>query len=457
MEVVKATFKKDFQKYLRDLEEMVAIPSVSFEGFKPEPIAQMVGWLKNRLKGAGFENVEEIQSPYKHPFVFAEKHVSANAPTLLLYAHYDVQPEGRLAFWKSHPFQATTREGPRGLRMYGRGTADDKAGILVHIAAVESFKNKLPVNIKLLIDGEEEIGSPGLEKLLLENPERFACDAIVVTDTANLDSGEPGLTISLRGIVELLIEVQGMEAPLHSGLWGGPIPDAAMGLAKILSQLVDEEGKVAVPGVAKAGLPLQIRSTGNRAESFREQARLFPGVEILSSSPNPVESTWNEVSVAVNALEASSRAQAGNILVDRAWAKVTLRVAPGHDPKQIRQSVEKFLKEKTPWGLRLTLKQESEDAAPWHTTLDHPAFEGALKALSRGYGAEAHPIGCGATIPFVRPFVEALGGVPALLLGVEDPYTNAHGENESLLLSDFEKACLSEIFLFEELKERIAK
>lgn len=454
-------FEKNWDKTLEDLKNLIRIPSVSFKGFPKEQVQKSAGAVAELLTECGLKNVEILKMGDAHPYVYGEWLEAPDAPTLLLYAHHDVQPPGRSEVWKTKPFDPTTKEGPGGLRLYGRGSADDKAGIMIHVASIASYlktEGRLPVNVKVLIEGEEEIGSGHLYSFLQQYQDRLSSDVLILTDTTNFDCGVPGLTTSLRGMVGVEIELRALEKTVHSGMWGGPLPDVAMGMSLLLSKLVDEEGRIAVPGIRDL-MPSLDRAEEDRLRSlpfdlsrFREQAGLSKGVPVLRPESSPYQQIWREAHIMVNAIQSSSREQAGNVLNDTAWAKVSIRLAPGMVAKEVNQVLCDFLRENTPWGLQLDLHADFS-ADPWLTDPNGPkksAFQAASRALKKGYGKDPVYMGCGGSIPFVQPFAQAMGGAPALLFGVEDPYTDAHGENESLLIEDLKKACRSQIYVFEE-------
>jgi acetylornithine deacetylase/succinyl-diaminopimelate desuccinylase-like protein len=456
-------FEKNFDSHLEDLKTLVRIPSISFPDFDHAELRKSAEAVAALLKKRGLENVEILTIPGTFPYVYGDLIRDPKLPTLLLYAHHDVQPPGREELWHTLPFDPVALDGPGGERLYGRGTADDKAGIIVHTAAIASYleaADGLPVNVKVIIEGEEEIGSEHLAEFLSRYRDKMKADVMVLTDTANYDCGIPSLTVGLRGLVGLDLEVRSLSKTIHSGMWGGPIPDPVLALAKILSGMVDENGDIAIPAIRELVPELtpkmeeSLQTLPFDESHFREQAGLVPGAKLFNSNPPALARLWFKPSLSVNAIQASSRKQAGNIINDAAWARLTIRVAPGMDAETVCRHLKDYVKSMLPWGLELKIDEEP-CVNPWstdpHAGRNKNAFAAADKALEKGYGVKPVYMGCGATIPFVKPFADVLGGAPALLIGVEDPYTNAHGENESLLISDFKKAILGQIYLFDEI------
>lgn len=447
-------------EHVADLKALVAVPSVGAEGYPADPMRRSAEEVARVLRARGLQGVRLLEIEGAPPYVYGEWLGAAGEPTLLLYAHHDVQPAGEEARWKSPPFQASEREG----RLYGRGTADDKAGVIVHSAAVGSWlaaSGSLPINVRILIEGEEEVGSGHLGELLARHHSLLAADALVITDTANFDTGLPSITTSLRGVVGLDVEVRALEGSVHSGMWGGPIPDPVMALCRMLSTLVDADGAIAVPGILERVRPLTAEEQASLAAlpageaDYRKQAGMLPGTQMLGGR-SPYETNWRQPSITINAIQASSRAEARAIVCDRAWARVGVRLVPDLDPAATAAAVAEHLKAAAPWGVSVEVKV-GHGSPWWYTDPGTPLFQAASRALEEGFGRAPLFIGCGGSIGFVEPMTRDLGGIPALLIGVEDPYSNAHSENESLSLDDFGKAIRSEILLFEKLAQSLAR
>jgi acetylornithine deacetylase/succinyl-diaminopimelate desuccinylase-like protein len=449
---------RHFDATIDELVGLAKIPSISAAGFDPAEVSRSAERVAELFSGAGLHGAEILRIPGAHPYVTAQwLDAGPGAPTALIYAHHDVQPPGRLEHWQTPAFEPTRR--PDG-RLYGRGVVDDKAGILLHLAAIRAWldvRGSLPINVKLIIEGEEEIGSDHLAEFLRTHRERFDADVLILSDTANLDTGIPSLTTSLRGMIAVDVTLRAIDHPIHSGMWGGPVPDAATSLAVLLARLVDHSGEIRIPGLLD---DVPVLSAGQRAEldelpfdeaAFRRDAGMRQGLRLIGDERYSVyERIWRRPSLAITALEGMPLAIAGNQLIAEAKARIGIRLAPGQDADRVARLLVDFLKSDPPHGV--TLELEVTTAVPgWRTTPEGPAFDAARRALAAGFGREPVEIGCGGSIPFVGPFSSVLGGIPSLLLGLEDPPCNAHGENESLDLDDFRSACRSSAHLLAEL------
>jgi len=457
-EQVMAALERGFDQALADLVELARIPGVSAPGFDPAQLERSADCVARLLERSGLDGVELLRLPGAHPYVVAEKRAARpGAPTVLVYAHHDVQPPGRLDRWSTPAFEPTLRGDGR---LYGRGVVDDKAGLLLHLAALRAWlatEGAPPVHVKLIVEGEEEIGSGHLAEFLRRHRERLAADVVVLSDTANLATGVPALTTSLRGLVAVDVTVRALDHPIHSGFWGGPVPDAATALARLLARLVDDAGVILIPGLLDdvpalgADQRAALDALPCDEAAFRADAGMLPGTRFAGEPERSLyERIWYRPSLAFTALEGMPLATAANQLIAEASARVGVRLAPGQDAERVARLVTECLRRDPPAGVHVSTRLVT--ATPgWKTEARGPAFDAARRALAAGYGRAAVEIGCGASIPFVGPFCEVLGFVPALLLGLEDPPCNAHGENESLDLGDFRRAARASAHLLADL------
>jgi len=450
-------FARNRSAFLNDLKDLVRIPSISFPGFDHKPIRRCAEAVADHLKTAGLKDVRFLEAGTGNPSVFAQMIDMPGKPTILMYAHYDVQPVGREDLWTTSPFEPSERNG----RLYGRGSADDKGGVAMYLATLGSYlqtSGDLPVNVKVLIEGEEEIGSSNLYTILENSRSLLSADAVLIADSENFDKGIPTLTVSLRGIVTVNVEIRSLESSVHSGTWGGPLPDPVIALSRMIASLVDDAGRPAIPGLSDAVRTLSpadkisLDSLPFNEAVYRRQAKLLDASKIIGGEGSVYEKMWYRPSITVNAIEASSRKQAANIINDMAWARIGIRIVPDMDPVRTLDLLISYLREHAPWGLQVSIQPESPSQW-WKTDTKGPVFEAALDALEKGYGKKPVVAGAGGSIPFVQKITEALGGVPALLFGVGDPLSAAHSENESLLISDWEKGCISIINLLDGLRE----
>ena len=424
-----------FPSFRARLEGLVRIASVSASGFDPGEVRRSAEAVQGTLAGIGFEEVRLLEVAGAHPAVFGARWVSQSAPTVLLYAHHDVQPPGDLAQWISDPFVPVERDG----RLYGRGASDDKAGLIVHVGALEALGAGLPANVKVFVEGEEEIGSAHLPAFLATYAEELAADVIVVTDAGNWRVGQPAFTTTVRGLVDCEVEVRTLKSGVHSGLFGGVLPDALSALSRLLASLHDEQGRAAVAGlVASDADPLDLTEP-----EIREQAGAVDGVELVGTGSLTAR-MWTHPAISVLGVDAPSVTGAINQLVPVARAKVSLRVAPGDDPERAFGALRRHLEAHAPWGAQVTVTRGPGSAAPVTLDTSGPAFEAFRTGMREAWGREPVTIGVGGSIPFVGAFAEAFPRAEILLTATGDPTSRIHGPNESQDLNDLRKACLAE-------------
>jgi acetylornithine deacetylase/succinyl-diaminopimelate desuccinylase-like protein len=424
-----------------DLERLVRIPSVSADPAAAAHLQASAAEVAGLLRRAGLPEVEVLAVEGGQPAVLGRRPGPPGAPTVLLYAHHDVQPAGDRAAWDSDPFEPQVRRG----RLYGRGAADDKAGIAVHLAALRAHGDRLPVGVTVLVEGEEEIGSPALARFLAAYSGRIPADVLVLADSANWTAQVPSLTTSLRGGANVTVEVQALRHGVHSGLYGGPVPDALTALCRLLATLHDERGDVAVAGLARGTAdPLDLTEDQLRADSG-----LLEGVQLIGTG-SLTERLWARPAIAVIGIDAPPVDAASNTLLPAARATVSLRVAPGDDETRARAALAAHLTSHAPWGVQVTV-QPGGAVAPYAVRAGGRAYRAAHAALAQAWGRPAVDMGVGGSIAFVTAFARFAPGAEILITGVEDPDTRAHGPNESLDLAVFERACLAETLLLRNL------
>jgi acetylornithine deacetylase/succinyl-diaminopimelate desuccinylase-like protein len=425
-----------------DLEALVRIPSVSADPARAEEVRRSADVTAELFRAEGFDDVRILTADGGAPAVVARRPAPAGAPTVLLYAHHDVQPVGDPADWDSDPFEPTER----GDRLYGRGAADDKAGIAAHLAAVRAHGADLPVGVTVLIEGEEEVGSPTLEAFLAEHRALLAADVIVIADSGNWDIGEPALTTSLRGLVDCFVEVRTLDHGVHSGMWGGVVPDAVTAMVRLLATLHDDRGDVAVAGLV-SGPAADVEYPLDRV---RAESGIADGVELIGSG-SVVERLWTRPSITTIGFDATRTAYASNTLIPTVKAKLSVRLAPGDNAREAMDRVREHLEKHVPWGARLTFTP-GEYGEPIRIDATGPAYDAARAAFREAWdGVEPVDMGVGGSIPFIAAFKEAFPDASVLVTGVEDPDTRAHGANEGLHLAEFERVCLAEALLLHHL------
>ena len=428
-----------------DLESLVRIPSVGFPGFDPVHMRESAEATAVILEKAGYQNVRVIEVPDGHPAVYGEVLVEEGSPTVLLYAHHDVQPEGLADQWKTPPFEPDERDG----RLYGRGVCDDKSGIMMHAAALMAFDGQPPVNLKVIVEGEEECTTAHLDFLIREHAELLRADAVVVADSGNWSKGQPALTTSLRGAIEVRIQLRTIEKALHSGAYGGPVPDAIMSMSRLIASLHNDDGSIAVEGLASGeaeGAP-QIDE-----REFLSKAGVLDGVRRLGGGPIP-DQIWRGTSISVVGMDVPSVREASWQLVPVATATVTMRIPPGQDPEAAADALVAHLEANVPWGAHAQI-EVVDVSQPFETPPSGHFFIAHSRALADAWGVEPVYMGEGGSVPIVPLLAEVMPGIEVLLTGPADEDCAAHSLDESIDLGEFELSCLAEaLFLANAAKE----
>ncbi len=449
--------EKNHEGIVRGLADLVAIPSISTDGEHTAEIERTAKLTCDQMRDAGLNNVEVLRVGNSLPYAYGEwLEAGPSKPTVFLYAHHDVQPVNYVEQWKSDPWKLTRRDG----RLFARGSADDKAAISAFLGAIAAYRktsNQLPVNIKMVVEGEEEIGSKNLMKFFDVYRDKIKSDVIVVCDTENIEVGLPCITYSLRGIVQVHVEVRTAAIPVHSGMAGGALPDAAIALNAILGRLYWKNSAVDIPGLYTDVRPVTEKERAVFRKLPWDDAKFRDDVGVVPSAHYAVEEglsvyeqTWRRPAVTVVAQEASSIKSVSNQVLPKAEAIISVRIVPDQKPETVAKCLQEFFMKDAPWGAQVTVKPQGS-VKWWMTDPNGPAFECAMSALRDGFQKEPVGIGSGGTIGFVGPLADLFGGAPALLLGIEDPASNAHAPNESLHEGDFKKLMNSLARLFENL------
>ena len=442
---------------LADLGRLVRIPSIAFPGFDQAEVHRSAEAVATLARDTGLFDTVEVRTAaipgtteQGSPAVLATRAARNGRPTILLYAHHDVQPAGDEALWESAPFEPTVRSG----RMYGRGAADDKAGIMAHIAALRALKDAVgedfDLGVALFFEGEEEAGSRSFAQFLSDNADALRADVIVVADSGNWDQNTPALTVSLRGNTRFTMRVRTLEHASHSGMYGGAVPDAMMATVKLLATLWDEDGAVAVEGL----LERDAETPDYSEETLRDEAGLPAGVSPIGRG-TILSRIWNKPSITVTGIDAPSVVNASNTLSPEVSVVLSCRIAPGQSARDAYAAIEAHLRAHAPFGAQLEFTDQDfgdgflVDTSGW-------AVEAARDALHGGYGVAPVDMGVGGSIPFIADLVREFPGAQILVTGVEDPHGKAHSPNESLHLDTFRHAVISEALLLEKLDSRTA-
>ncbi|AOT05640.1 dipeptidase [Arthrobacter sp. U41] len=441
---------ESFDTTIAQLKELVAIPGIAWPSFDAAPLNASADAVAQLVRGNGFHDVRILRCDKADgtpggPAVVARRPAAAGKPTILLYAHHDVQPTGDLALWETEPFTAVERDG----RLYGRGAADDKAGILAHIAAYAAVTrvlgDELGLGVTFFFEGEEEAGSPTFRTFLETHRELLRADVIVVADSSNWKVGIPALTTSLRGLVDGTIEVKVLDHAVHSGMFGGPVLDAPTLLSRLIATLHDDEGNVAIAGlVSRDDVSVDL----SEAE-YRADASLLDGVR-LAGTGTIASRMWTKPALSIIGIDAPAVDVASNTLLPRARAKFSLRLAPGQDPAEAMDAVRRHVEANAPFGAHVVFTP-GESGNSFLTDTSSKAASVAMWALGEAWGVPAVETGIGGSIPFIADLTELYPAVQILVTGVEDPDSRAHSANESLHLGDFRNAIVAEALMLARL------
>lgn len=459
----------DFERTVQELSDLVRIPSVSWPAFEATHVAQSAEAIAHMLRGirlgqsALFDIVDVRRAPVEgdegaadpelgQPAVVARREARNGRPTVLLYAHHDVQPPGKDEDWLSPPFEPTPRDG----RLYGRGAADDKAGVMAHIGAIRALAESLTgagvdlnLGIALFIEGEEEWASQSFGNFLRENRELLAADAIIVADSSNWDVETPALTVALRGAVAFNVRIETLDRASHSGMFGGAVPDAMLAAVRLLDTMWDADGAVAVAGLGGADLAVPDYSEAR----LREETGLLDGVapigrgEILSR-------LWAQPAISITGIDAPDVANASNTLIPSTRVRVSARIAPGQDPEAAYSALKQHLETHAPFGAKLTFEDAGLGQAFLVDTSGQAVSE-VRQAMADAWEKAPVDIGVGGSIPFIAELVEEFPDAEILVTGVEDPDGRAHSPNESLHLETFRKSLLTEALFLARLNQRL--
>jgi acetylornithine deacetylase/succinyl-diaminopimelate desuccinylase-like protein len=438
----------DMPRTITELGRLVRIPSMGYPDYDPAHVRASAEATREILHEAGVENARLLELDGGHPAVFGELLVPDGAPAVLLYAHHDVQPEGPVDQWDTPPFEPVLRDG----RMYGRGAADDKSGIVVHAAAIRALlaDGDPPVTIKVLIEGEEECSTEHLPQLVQGHADLLRADVAVIADGGNYRTGVPTLNASIRGVTDIVVQVRVLPRAQHSGAYGGPIPDAITALSRMIASLHNDEGDVAIEGLKR----FEWEGTQIPEDEFRDESGVLGSVELLGSG-TIADRLFASPAVAVLGVDAPAIGGSSNQIVPVARARVSLRLAPGDDPSAARQALVEHLRDRAPWGVEVTFEGSSGFEAGHGYLVDtsSPTSRAAMKALAQAYGRDAIEVGSGGSIPLVPMLTETFPGIEVLIWGAMDERSFIHSVNESVDLTEIERIALAEALFIKSLGE----
>ncbi|MCH8300857.1 MAG: dipeptidase [Candidatus Marinimicrobia bacterium] len=444
--------EKDENRYLEELKEFVRIPSISADPEKVDKMIDCANWVKGQLDNMGMENTEIIETK-GHPSVYGEWCKAEGKPTILIYGHYDVQPVDPVDLWDSPPFEPTVKNGG----LYGRGTVDDKGQILLHMKAVEAHlqaEGELPINIKFLVEGEEEVGSKNLVPLIKDNLEKLKADLILISDSSMFAKGMPSICYGLRGISYFELRVKGTNGDLHSGSFGGAVINPANALARIIAKLKDEKGRILIPGIYDDVLPLtdeERKVFANLPHDDEKYRKMLGAPELFGEEGySTLERVWARPCLDVNGIISGYTGEgAKTVIPAKASAKISLRLVPNQTPDRVEELFRKYIEEIAPPSVEVEI-ETLHGGMPYISPIDNPIFDSVREALKKGFKADTVAIREGGSIPIVTDFTELLKS-PVILIGFGLPDENAHAPNEWIDLENYQKGILSMAYLYEGL------
>jgi acetylornithine deacetylase/succinyl-diaminopimelate desuccinylase-like protein len=439
-------------RYIEELKQYLAIPSISALPAHAADVKKCAEWTADEMRRVGLQNVRLVETP-GNPIVYGEWLQAPGAPTILFYGHYDVQPVDPLELWESPPFEATIRDG----EIYARGAADDKGQVFMHLKAIEAHlkkAGKLPINIKVIVEGEEEVGSNNLDEFVRKNKALLAADVVVISDSAMFDRGVPSICYSLRGLAYFQIDLRGTKSDLHSGVFGGAVANPAMVLAQILAQMKERGGRIKIPGFYEdvRELSAEERAEWKKLPFNEKKYKKDLGAPKLAGEKEftVLERVWARPTFEVNGLLSGFTGDGAKTVIPAvAMAKISMRLVPDQHPDKIAQLFEAYIKKVAPPTVELKVTR-MHGGKPWITEYSNPYVQAAGRAIEQGFGRT--PVFCreGGSIPVVSTFQEELG-IPAVLFGVGLPDENAHAPNERLDLTNFHNGIVASAVLYQEI------
>jgi len=435
----------DMPRTVAELERLVRIPSIGHPGYDPAQVRNSAEATAEILRSAGVQDARLLELDGGHPAVVGEIPGPPGAPTVLLYAHHDVQPEGMAEDWQTQPFEPVVRDG----RLYGRGSADDKSGIVVHAAALRALGVPrgagVPSTVRILVEGEEECSTEHLPELVGENADLFRADVAVVADGGNERTGVPTIGTSVRGVADCRVTVRVLPIAQHSGAFGGPIPDAITALCRIIATLHDDRGDVAIDGLQR----FEWAGTQVAERSLRDDARVLGPVELIGTG-TIADRLFARPAVAVLGFDAPRVAGSSNQIVPEASARVSLRLAPGDDAERARDALVDHLLRAAPWGVEVEIEPD-EAGTGYLVDTSTPAFGAAKAALAEAFGHDVVEMGSGGSVPIVPMLAETFPGMSVLIWGAGDERSNCHSIDESVDLEDLQRLVLAEALFLRNL------